>query len=74
MEIFFHVKDFKIIHKSPKVSGKTSEWIRQEYKSIFKYGYGAMSVSRSKIQKYLGMTVDYTVSGIARISMLGYID
>ena len=32
-----------------------------------------MPVSRSKIHKYLGMTVDYTVSGIARISMLEYI-
>ena len=28
---------------------------------------------RGKIQKYLGMTLDYTVIGIARISMLNYI-
>ena len=28
---------------------------------------------RGKIHKYLGMTLDYKVSGIARISMLEYI-
>ena len=33
-----------------------------------------MSASRGKIQKYLGMNIDYTVSGISRISMMDYID
>ena len=33
-----------------------------------------MSVIRGKIQKYLGMTLDYTVIGISIISMLEYID
>ena len=33
-----------------------------------------MSVSRGKIQKYLGMTLYYTVSGVSRINMLEYID
>ena len=31
-------------------------------------------MSQGKIQKYLGMTLDYTVSGISRISILDYID
>ena len=62
MKIFFHVDDCKLIHKSPKVVVKTIDWIIQEYKSIFKDGYGAMSVIRGKIHKYLGMNLDYTVS------------
>ena len=33
-----------------------------------------MAVSRCKIHKYLGMTVDYTISEIYRTSMLEYID
>ena len=49
------------------------EWIRQEYESIFEDGSEAMSVSRDKIHKYLGTTMDSTVSGIDRISMLEYI-
>ena len=33
-----------------------------------------MSVSQGNIHKYLGMTLDYTFSGISRINMLEYID
>ena len=33
-----------------------------------------MSVIQGNIHKYLGMNLDYTVSGIARISVLKYID
>ena len=72
--IFFYVDDCKLRHRIPKVVGATIEWIRQKYESILKDGSGAMSVSRGKIQKYLGMTLDYTVSEIAIISMLNYID
>ena len=49
---------------------KKIEWLRKEYESILEYGSGEISVRQGKIQKYLGMTLDYTVSGIARISML----
>ena len=33
-----------------------------------------MTVSRGKVHKYLGMTLDYTVSGQVKITMSGYID
>jgi hypothetical protein len=33
-----------------------------------------MSVSRGKIHKYFGMTLDYSVRGQVRISMFEYID
>jgi hypothetical protein len=33
-----------------------------------------MLVSRGKIQKYLGMTLDYTVRGQVKITMFDYVD
>jgi hypothetical protein len=50
------------------------EYLRQEYESIFEDGSGAMTVSRGKIHKYLGMTLDYTVRGQVKITMFDYVD
>jgi hypothetical protein len=50
------------------------EYLRQEYERIFEDGNGAMTVSRGKIHKYLGMTLDYTVRGQVKITMFDYID
>jgi hypothetical protein len=50
------------------------EYLRQEYESIFEDGSGAMMVSRGKIHKYLGMTLDYTVHGQVKITMFDYVD
>jgi hypothetical protein len=50
------------------------EYLRQEYESIFEEGSGAMTVSRGKIHKYLGMTLDYTVCGQVKIIMFDYVD
>jgi hypothetical protein len=33
-----------------------------------------MTVSRGKVHKYLGMTLDYTVCGQVKITMIDYID
>jgi hypothetical protein len=49
-------------------------YLRQEYESIFEDGSGAMTVSRGKIHKYLGMTLDYRVPGQVKITMLNYVD
>jgi hypothetical protein len=50
------------------------EYLPQEYESIFNVGSGAMTVSRGKINKYLGMTLDYTVRGQVKITMLDCVD
>jgi hypothetical protein len=50
------------------------EYLRQEYESIFEDGSGAMPVSRGKIHKYLGMTLDYSVRGQVKITMLEYVN
>jgi hypothetical protein len=50
------------------------EYIRQEYESIFEDGSRAMTVSRGKIHKYLGMTLDYTVRDQVKITMFDYVN
>jgi hypothetical protein len=50
------------------------DWLRQEYESIFEDGSGEMTVSRGRVHKYLGMTLDYTVRGQVNISMFDYAD
>jgi hypothetical protein len=74
MTICFHVDDCKLSHHNPKVMDRMITWLRQEYESIFDDGSGKMTVSRGKIHKYLGMTLDYTVRGHVRISMFDYVD
>jgi hypothetical protein len=50
------------------------EYLRQECESIFEEGSGAMTVSRGKIHKYLGMTLDYTARGQVKITMFDDVD
>jgi hypothetical protein len=49
-------------------------YLWQEYERIFEDGSGAMTVSRGKINKYLGMTFDYRIPGQVKITMLDYVD
>ena len=74
MTICFHVDDCKLSHRTPKVMDMMIKWLRQEYESIFEDGSGEMMVSRGKVHTYLGMTLDYTVRGQVKITMIGYID
>lgn len=74
MTICFHVDDCKLSHHIKKVRDRTIEWLHQEYESIFEDGSGAMTVSRGKTHKYLGMDLDYTVRGQVTISMFDYVD
>ena len=48
--------------------------IRQEYESIFEDVSGKMTVSRGKVQKYLGMTLDYIVCGQVHNTMIAFLD
>jgi hypothetical protein len=74
MTICFHVDDCKLSHRKTKVMDSMIKYIRQEYESIFEDGSGAMMVSRGKIHKYLGMTLDYTVRGQVKITVFDYVD
>jgi hypothetical protein len=74
MTICWHVDDLKASHVKVKVMNRMIKYLRQEYESIFEDGTGAMVVSRGKVHKYLGMTLDFTVRGQVKISMFDYID
>jgi hypothetical protein len=39
------------------------DWLWQEYEIIFEDGLGQMTVSRGRVDKYLGMTLDYSIHG-----------
>jgi hypothetical protein len=62
MTICFHVDDCKLSHRKRKVMDRMIKYLRREYESIFEDGSGAMKVSKGKVHKYLGMTLDYTPS------------
>jgi hypothetical protein len=74
MTVCFHVDDCKLSHVMRKVMDEMIEWLRQEYESIFEDGSGQMTVSRGKVHKYLGMTLDYTVRGQVKITMIDYVE
>jgi hypothetical protein len=63
MTIFFHVDDYKLSHHKTKFMDSMIEYLRKEYESIFEDVSGEMTVSRGKVHKYLGMTLDYTIRG-----------
>jgi hypothetical protein len=74
MTICFHVDECKLSHRKTNVMDSMIEYIWKEYESIFEDGSGSMTVSRGKLHKYLGMTLDYTVRGQVKITMLNYVD
>ena len=72
--ICYPINDFKFSHHRSKVNDRMIKWLRQEYESILEDGLGKMTVSRGKVHKYLGMTLDYTVSGKVQITMIYLLD
>jgi hypothetical protein len=74
LTICFHVDDCKISHKNPMVVNDFIVWLKRNNESIFEDGSGKMAVSRGKVHKYLGMTLDYTTRRQVKITMLDYID
>ena len=63
MTICYHVDDCKLIHCRSKVNDWIIKWLIQEHESIFEDRSGKMTVSRGKVRKYLGVTLDYIVCG-----------
>ncbi len=70
----FHVDDCKLSHKNPRVIDKTIDWLRNEYKTIFEDGSGAMKVHSGKTHKYLGMSLDFSHKGKCVVTMYDYVD
>jgi hypothetical protein len=45
-----------------------------KYEHLFEDGSGAMKVCRGKVHEYIGMTLDSTVSGQVKVTMLPYVE
>ena len=58
MTVCFHVDYCNLIHKRPKLLGKTIIWIKQEYESIFEDGSGSITFQQCKVHNYLGMALN----------------
>jgi hypothetical protein len=49
-------------------------WLRQEYESIFTDGSGRMKVARGRVHVYIGMTLDFTVDRVVKVTMISYVN
>ena len=52
---------------------KMADWLKSTYERLFDDGSGEMKICWGKIHKYLGMTLDFTVSGEVKITMIPYV-
>ena len=68
-KILWHVDDLKIPHVDPDVVTDTIKTIDKEF------GQEApITVKRGKVHDYLGMTLDLSTEGKAKIKMLDYVE
>ena len=51
--IFFHVDDWKLIHQDSEVNDEFINTLRDEYESVFEYGYGKMKWAKGKYMNTL---------------------
>ena len=72
LTIVWHVDDLKVSHRRLYVLNKIIRWLKSTYERLFDDGSGAMSVSRGKTHEYLGMTMDFSVPGEVKITMIPY--
>ena len=73
LTILWHVDDLKISHVHYLVVTDCCKWLKKKYEQLFEDGSGAMKIVRGKIHEYLGMTLDYSVRGEVKVTMIPYI-
>jgi hypothetical protein len=73
LTVVWHVNDLKVSHCKPSILTRMTEWLKSTYKRLFEDGYGGMTISQGKIQDYLGMTLDFTIPGKVKITMIDYV-
>ena len=72
--ICFHVDDFKISHVKSEVDTDMIACLRQEYKSIFTDGSRRMKLARGRVHIYVGMTLDFTIDKVVKVTMIRYVN
>ena len=65
--------DLKVIHVLTKVVTRMANWLKKMYELLFSDGSGKMKINRGKIHEYLGMTLDFSIPGEVKVTMVHYI-
>ena len=65
MTVCWHVDYLKVSHMEPKEFTNLVEWLERIY--------GELRITRVKVHKYLGMTLDFRTPGELQIIMLNYL-
>jgi hypothetical protein len=73
LTIVWHVDDLKVSHVMTPVVTKLIDWLKSTYERLFDDASGAMQVSRGKVLECLGMTLDFTVPGEVKITMIPHV-
>ena len=73
LTVVWHVDDLKVSHVSSDVVTKMADWLKSTYERLFDDGSGEMKICRGKIHEYLGMTLDFTIDGEVKVTMIPYI-
>jgi hypothetical protein len=73
MTLCWHIDDMKVSHSEKNKVDNMIKWLHLKYEHLFEDGSGAMKICRGKIHKYIGMTLDFSVPGECRVSMLPYV-
>ena len=66
--ILWHVDDMKISHVDPDVVTKMIDLLEKEFGKE-----APLTKTRGKVHQYLGMTIDFSVPGKVRFSMIDYV-
>ena len=67
LTVVWHVDDLKVSHVLTKVVTRMPSWLKKTYEQLFSDGSGKMKINRGKIHEYLGMTLDFSISGEGKI-------
>jgi len=70
MTVTWHVDDLKVSHADEKEIDKFAAYL----KGIYKKADLKLTDNRGDVHDYLGMDLDYSTPGVARISMIKYLD
>jgi hypothetical protein len=74
LTVVWHVDDLKVSHDvSTAIITKMADWLKSTYQRLFEDGSGEMSIALGKIHEYLGITLDFTVPGEVKITMIPYV-
>ena len=71
--IMWHIDNLKVSHHNAYIVTHMACWLKKTYQQIFSDGSGTMKISHKKIHKYLGMNLNFSVTGEVKVAMILYV-